>query len=173
MYKRFKWNPKVRYDKSVLDRGIGSIKKPSKIFMCSTHDIMGEWIPDEWIKEILSYCHYCNEHIYIFLTKNPIRYTKFNFPDNCWLGFTYTGLNSGLYDFSEVQHKVKFISIEPLLRKINPADVLDDINWLIVGGLTPNPVHEKEWVDSILQEARIPVFLKDNLKYPIERKEYP
>ena len=50
------------------------------------------------------------------------------------------------------------------------------MDWVIVGGLTPKPIHKKEWVDDIIKEARrqkIPIFLKDNLHYPKVIKEFP
>ena len=43
-----------------------------------------------------------------------------------------------------------------------------------MGGLTPKPIHEKEWIDRIIEHAdkmNIPVFIKKNAHYPITRKE--
>jgi len=43
-------------------------------------------------------------------------------------------------------------------------------DWIIIGGLTPRPRHEKKWIDEVLQyamEADVPVFIKDNAHYPV------
>lgn len=31
--------------------------KPSKIFVCSTADLFGGWVPDEWIERVLGVCY--------------------------------------------------------------------------------------------------------------------
>lgn len=72
-----------------------------------------------------------------------------------------------------------FVSFEPLLE--NPEAYCMSygfryLDWVIVGGLSLKPTHKTEWVDMIIKKAReydIPVFLKNNLKYPVEIKEYP
>lgn len=50
------------------------------------------------------------------------------------------------------------------------------LNWVIVGGLTPKPAHKPEWVQSLINQCRmagVPLFLKDNLRWAEEIKEYP
>ncbi len=181
MYKRFKWNPKVRLDFSVLPK-INKLKKPSRIFICSTHDIMGAWIPDSWIMGIVFCAYVYPQHTFQFLTKNPKRYADFNFPKNCWLGTTATqeyqeNVHTLFLDKSE---NIKFISFEPLTARIAPyyysRFIIGDFAWFIVGGLTPQPVHKKEWVEDIIKVARtnnIPIFLKDNLHWPEKIQEFP
>ena len=31
-------------------------KKPQNIFVCSMADLFGEWVPDEWIEEVMNAC---------------------------------------------------------------------------------------------------------------------
>ena len=170
MYKRFHWNEEVRLDLSVLD-SIAKIKEPSRIFLCSTHDLFGEWIPDKWIFDIITECHRYPQHTFLLLTKNPKRYLDFTFRDNFWLGQTVVEAK----DYVEIKNKnLKFISFEPLLNKLGefyfPAD------WYIIGGLTPTPKHTKEDIESILSQASyfgIPVFIKHNAYYPEIRQEFP
>jgi len=177
MSKRFKWNPEVRLDMSVFNN-IYKLPKGSKIFVCSTHDIMGNWIPDEWIKQIIDVAFQYPEYTFMYLTKNPIRYLDFNFYHNIWLGATYDGVNKGLDDFT-IKIDNKFVSIEPLLADIeNKFKFIanNSIEWLIVGGLSPKPVHKKEWVDKIIEfwkANNLPLFLKSNLHYPEILKQYP
>lgn len=50
------------------------------------------------------------------------------------------------------------------------------LDWVIVGGLTPTPVHKQEWIDTIAAQcdaAEVPLFIKDNAGYPTKRQEYP
>lgn len=48
-------------------------KKPRTIFVCSMADLFGEWVPDEWIREVFKACDDAPQHRYLFLTKNPMR----------------------------------------------------------------------------------------------------
>lgn len=41
--------------------------KPKNIFGCSMADLFGEWVPDEWIKEVLKACEAAPWHRYLFL----------------------------------------------------------------------------------------------------------
>ena len=151
--------------------------------MGSTHDIFGNWIPSNWIIKIIDEVKLNPEHIFIFLTKFPKRYEDFNFPKNCWLGITLDCENYDMeyktrYNFltyKKNKHNLRFISFEPLLGKHNglPSLIID---WIIVGGLTPKPVHKKEWVQNIINQAwewGTPIFLKDNLKWSEKMQEFP
>src|SRR5699024_1868703 len=64
------------------------IKKPSKIFVCSMADLFGEWVPDEWIQNVLKNVIECPQHKFLFLTKNRNRYYSCEFPNNEWIGGT-------------------------------------------------------------------------------------
>ncbi len=171
MYKRFGWYEHIRQDYLVFS---DMPKKPSRIFIGSTHDIFGDWIPYHWIQDIINYCKYTPQHTFIFLTKNPERYAEFVFPENCLLGATVTE-KKDLWRIDTMRNIKGFISVEPLLEDVSDLS-FRGIDWIIIGGLTPRPVHKKEWVDGIIKQARqlsIPIFLKDNLNYPEEIKEYP
>lgn len=180
MYKRFKWDPRITCDFSVFD-DVAKLKNPSRIFVGSTHDIFGDWILNRWIRGIFNYCENFPQHIFIFLTKYPQRLLQFGglIPCNVYLGYSYiyddkesaAGKNLLTRSFA-LKH---FISFEPLLNDFNVLN-LKGIEWVIIGGLTPRPVHKNEWVEKIINNARelnMPVFLKDNLKYPEEIKEFP
>jgi protein gp37 len=71
----------------------------------------------------------------------------------------------------EVEARVKFVSLEPLLYEINPACLpLNYINWLIIGQQTPvsaKTAPKIEWIREIVEagdKAGIPIFEKNNLK---------
>ena len=74
-------------------------KKPRNIFVCSMADLFGEWVPDEWIREVINACLAAPQHRYMFLTKNPGRYCHLEragiMPkgDNFWFGATFDHSN--------------------------------------------------------------------------------
>ena len=177
MYDRFKWDPKVRFVPEELAK-ISKLRKPSKIFICSTHEMFGDWIPGCWILDILSACLELPRHTFQILTKNPRRLRFFSFPDNVWLGVTITSPS----DWFRVPFllrsnaKIKFISFEPLLKDVFASSQLglfhgfQYIDWLIIGAQTkPTVLPKPAWVYRIIDKARhegIPLFLKPNLHWP-------
>ena len=156
-------------------------KKPSKIFVGSSGDMWGEWVPNAWIEAVLDACK-GTPHTYQFLTKNPDRYGDFVPLDNGWYGTTVDGTNltqtnlSRLAQWSSVGMKNLFVSFEPLLRPVHPD--LSGIRWVIIGadstrGAVKPP---REWADAIIHRAGkkgIPVWVKDNYGYPEVIKEMP
>ena len=103
------------------------IKKPSKIFVSSMGDLFGDWVPDEWIGQILQVIEKCSQHKFLFLTKNPKRYLDideqgFANPDRVWLGTTVTSnkdIDRALELLKLPKHYNTFLSIEPLLGPVD------------------------------------------------------
>ena len=148
---------------------IDKIRKPSIIFMGSMTDLFGEWVTDEFITEMLYTCGLYTEHTFLFLTKNPKRYADFAFPSNCWRGATITNRET----VKNVKY-VDFVSVEPLMEDLGIYH-FGNIKWMIVGGMTPKPVHKEQWVKNLISWADrfgVPIFLKDNLHYPKQIKEF-
>ncbi len=170
---------------------VEKIKKPSRIFVGSTIELFGEWIDAFWLDSIFRTVKDNPQHTFIFLTKRPQNLIKFlggnitnahkgyikpePLPDNVWMGVTVTDRQSayGAKDFlSEVRAKVKFLSLEPLLGKMD-GDVLGNIiplaDWVIIGVQTPKSFLslKLDWVLDIVlaaDKANVPVFLKNNLR---------
>jgi len=153
------------------------LKKPSVIFAVHMRDLFGSRVPREWIESGLKIMKKAYWHKFILLTKNPKRLVEFSYPPNVWVGITIDVQRrvEGLKYLLQTDAKVKFISFEPLLEKI--CINLHGVNWIIIGAQTcPEKQPEKEWVDLLIKQAdmlKIPVFLKNNLKYPIKRQETP
>jgi protein gp37 len=164
-------------------------KTPRRIFVGSMADMFGEWVPDEWLDAVFHMCREAPQHIYMFLTKNPERYTQLVLSgllpegDNFWYGTTATTADA-LYWFS-TGHRT-FVSIEPILgefaRSAKPFYPPPD--WVIVGAMTgpgsnkhrPRP----EWIEAIVRRYTgegVPIFLKNNLlqHFRVEpfTQEYP
>lgn len=64
------------------------VKKPARIFLDSMSDLMGAWVPDEQIEDVLDICRRASWHQFQLLTKNAPRLLKFNgrIPSNVWVG---------------------------------------------------------------------------------------
>jgi protein gp37 len=179
MYKRFKWNPEIRYEDVFWYPGLEG-KPGDKYFVGSTIELFGDWIEDWWLENIFMWIRSYPQRTFIFLTKQPQNLIKWSpFPDNCWVGVSATNSE----DFSEasdylrrIRATVKFISFEPLLGlsfgtlNLQYWFIEAGINWVIIGRQTP--VFKKtepriEWIKEIVEacdKAGVPVFLKDNLK---------
>lgn len=148
-------------------------KKGRNIFVCSMADLFGEWVPDEWINEVLDACYTSPQHNYLFLTKNPKRYedvcNKY-MPQNMWFGWSQTGPLGKAFSFN-THHSVKtFISIEPLLTPFTEFNI-KGVEWVIVGAETgkrkDKVIPERKWIEDIVNECRkaeIPIFMKSSLE---------
>lgn len=156
-------------------------KKPSKIFVGSSTDMFGKWIDTRWIQTVLNIAKNHSNHIFQFLTKNPARYGEFHTTENAWYGTTVDGTKRTKKNIEKIigstgLFQTRFVSFEPLLKKVDPD--LVGINWVIIGADSnqgaKNPL--KEWADLIINRARdknIPIFIKDNYGYPKTIKEFP
>jgi len=145
-------------------------KKPRRIFVCSMTDLFADFVKDEWIDEIFQVMLQ-TEHRFQILTKRPQRMrewvTRFLYPgllptilENIWLGVScedQATAEARIPYLLATPAAVRFISVEPLLGRINLTrmrlgggwyDVLggwrdvkerfpgfdEVIDWVIVGG---------------------------------------
>lgn len=148
---------------------------PSRVFVSSMGDLFGEWVPDEWIRDVFDVCDKAPQHTYLFLTKNPQRYCalanagKLPKRDNFWYGTSVTGRGAPLFatsvDFNT------FLSIEPLMENLEAGlGSFGGVRWVIVGAMTGpgSKQHQpkREWVENIVEAAGLThaaVFMKDSL----------
>lgn len=149
-------------------------KKGRNIFVCSMADLFGDWVPDEWIREIFEACHNAPQHNYLFLTKNPKRYLQTDLPldDNLWYGTSICRK----YDIAKCRYlpfgRKKFVSIEPILEDLELTDssVINYVDWIIIGAETGHRrdkvIPDRKWIEDIVNECKrnsIPVFMKSSL----------
>lgn len=171
IYQRFGWNPELDLVNYIDLQEPRKIKKPSKIFLCSTVEFFHPNIHPSWREVIFDVIKNCPQHTFQILTKMPENIDR-EMPDNVWLGMTSTNHNEDekIDEFLEkTEAKIKFISYEPLLEAPAPCLICED--WIIVGRLTGygnkhNP--KREWIEQLVYHAKIdkiPIFLKDNLKH--------
>lgn len=148
-------------------------KSPARIFVSSMGDLFGEWVPDEWIEQVFAACEKAPRHIYMFLTKNPQRYSKLYWAGklpqrpNMWYGSTATTPDAPIF---RVEGYKTFISIEPLLAEFPELADRNIADWIILGAMTGPGSRknqpQRKWIEGIVESAHtagIPVFMKDSL----------
>ena len=108
-------------------------KKGDFVFVSDMGDLFGSFIPSNWIRSVLDHIRLFRESLFLFLTKNPLRYDEFlsEMPDNAILGATIETNNDQRIELSKIsgaplvterylamknlEWDKKFISIEPIL----------------------------------------------------------
>jgi len=157
---------------------------PSTIFVNDMSDIMGECWYSHWVREIITMMREASQHTFLLLTKNPIRYFEFSFPENVWLGQTFDGIvrpgktfESLFENLNGITNKT-FLSFEPLIRDSSDSnwkftDIIEwtKPRWVIVGAQSrPAKLSSTQDVIDIIEHCQIfddnsiPVFLKNNLQ---------
>jgi protein gp37 len=160
-------------------------KEPKKIFTNSWSDFFVEEA-DEWRDDAWDVIRKTPQHTWQILTKRPERISG-NLPDDWGEGFENVWLGVSVemqkyfhraYILSQVAAKTRFISAEPLLegldvlQEIDGRLVIDDIDWIILGGESGNDKGKyryrecrenwfKRIIDDVKTEApHISVFVK-------------
>ena len=145
--------------------------------------------------------HYKFElHTFQFLTKNPTIYDRYDFPENCWLGWTITKdsdvskflrnnkihinvVNNQKIFYNNNKNNLVFVSLEPLHGEVCQK-IISIFDWIILGLETGNRkgkiIPKFKWIDDIYQTCgkhNIPIYMKDNLlqAFPdlVLRKQFP
>ena len=167
-----------------IDTGNGN----RNVFVCSMAELFGDWVPQEWIDQVIESCAKSPEWNFIFLTKNPKRLIGIEWPKNAWVGTTVdcqSRVNSAVGAFEELnKHQyrpvVTFLSCEPMNERLDFGDRgLHSFDWIIIGGRSvssrmPAFQPEWEWVEKLHNEARASgckIYWKPNLT--VRPKEYP
>jgi protein gp37 len=146
------------------------------VFTCSMADLFGKWVPEDWILQVFDTVKASPEWNFLFLTKFPQRLQEINdklggFPDNVWVGTTVdTQARVALAEksFRNIQAKVKWLSIEPMLEPLT----FKTFDLIAVGGQSRTTKEsefqpEWAWVESLMKQARksnTSVYFKENLK---------
>lgn len=161
--------PDRLYDPSNITRG-------SIIFVGSMTDMMGNWWKDAQIQSVIDSCKMFDNHLFVWLSKNPKRYFDFHWPPNCLLGFTVTNqhhLHSTLKMLIKSDQRY-FLNIEPVLSEFTySSSVLTEsyFSMIIVGAMTgpKAKIPPINWIRSITRLHRDDQFFwKENI-----RKHYP
>ncbi|MBI5959622.1 MAG: DUF5131 family protein [Chloroflexi bacterium] len=169
--------------------------EPSRIFLDSMSDLMGHWIPDEQVNQVLDVCRKAHWHTFQLLTKNAPRLKKFDFPSNVWVGVSappsfmfgkklslnhQARMATKMLDvLQRIDVPIKWMSIEPLSFDIAPLLVDSHLQWAVIGAAT-NGVKayqpEPEWVENVLNvlgAQGTKIFFKGNLAWTPWREDFP
>ncbi|MFH1635591.1 MAG: phage Gp37/Gp68 family protein [Chloroflexota bacterium] len=172
-------------------------KKPRRIFVDSMSDLFHPDVPDEFIRDIWIVMHECKLHTFMILTKRPERmqwllnrqFGPHLIESNVWLGVSCEDQKTAderIPLLVQTSAALRFVSIEPMLGKIDLSEYLDHcsyycdhgdmypeghrperpkIDWLICGcesGSGARPMN-LDWARSLRDQcvsAGIPFFLK-------------
>jgi len=161
--------------------------RPAVIAVQFMGDPWHEGVDAGYRKAIIFRAECLQEYIFLFLTKRPQNVREV-LPDNCWLGTSISGHESAvarLPILSKIPCKNKWISIEPILNRIDPyflVDICDVAGWckfLACGPETGAKArhHNPAWISRIAEFcniARIPFYDKRDPATPgFTRREWP
>ncbi len=112
----------LRLDEKEFNTNLG---EGNFIFVGSSTDMWCKEVPDDWINRVLNYCKKFNNK-YLFQTKNPAHFVKYEFPKDTILACTLE--TNRQYPFGKapplilrygimasLEHEHKMISIEPVM----------------------------------------------------------
>jgi DNA repair photolyase len=116
------------------------------VFVSDMCDLFGAWVPSETIQKVLDRCRFKLKTNFLFLTKNPGRYTEFL---NTFLKFNATlgatvesdcaqkfskapSPTDRLYAMYDLEYPRKFLSIEPIMafNLVSFSDSIRNIPYL-------------------------------------------
>jgi len=162
-------------------------QKDKNVFVCSMADLFGKWVPIDWIQQVMDAMIANPQWTYLCLTKFPQRLKEVNdlyggFPDHVWVGTSIDNqARVGLAErcFKDIQARVKWLSVEPLITQIRFED-LTGFNWVVIGGQSaqnglPSFTPPLEWVGHVYDVAKrdgCKVFCKEK-NMPIMTREVP
>lgn len=136
-------------------------RKPTVYFVNSMSDLFHEKVPFDYISRVFDVMARAPQHTFQVLTKRAERMMAFCdsicVPPNVWLGVSVENRKHGVPRIDVLRNidaKVRFLSIEPLLEDLGRID-LTDIHWIIVGGESGRKARpmRPEWVDGIKRQC--------------------
>jgi len=145
-------------------------KRPRVIFVNSMSDLFHKDVPLDYIQRCFAVMQQASQHTFQILTKRPERVAelaaKLPWPSNVWMGTSVENADYTwrIHELVKVPAHIRFLSVEPLLGPI-PELPLDDIHWVIVGGVSgpgARPMQE-DWVVQIRDRSLdhgVPFFFK-------------
>jgi len=166
------WNGKTAFVETALQKPF-RLKKPKKIFWSSMGDMFHTSVPIEWIDRCFAVMALTPQHIHQVLTKRPERMAEYvrdvKVPDNVWLGTTVETqevFDKRISYLLECQAAIRFLSVEPMLSKINIMPFITSIDWVICGGESGTGktracyTHWVKYLRNQCEDSNVPFFFK-------------
>ena len=164
------------------------VQEPAGIFLDSMSDLLGRWVPEVQIAQVLDVCARAFWHTFFLLTKNAPRVPHFAYPANIFVGVSSPPdqmwghvltrhqqrslLRTSLERLRLLRVPVRWISFEPL--SWDCADIVAQypgvLTWCVIGAASrgrqeypPAPETLQRLLD-VLDTQGVPVFFKGNLR---------
>lgn len=150
-----------------------TVKKSSRIFVCSVSDIGHPGVDSAWRESILTAIWGAPWHTFLILTKRPGDWMR-PFANHAWLGVTcerQARVDERWGVLSQIQAQVRFVSVEPMLEDLTFDSWSVKPDWVIAGpetGRHARPCHD-EWIEDLAAES--PCFFDKRPSW--SRREYP
>jgi len=133
------WGKVLRWQKTAKAEG-----KRNRVFCASLADVFDNHksILPEWRADLWGLIRKCPDLDFLMLTKRPQNIRRY-LPDdwgdgyqNVWLGATVESQKEAdrLAALTNVPAVVRFLSMEPLMGKVDLSAYIDKIDWVITGG---------------------------------------
>ena len=180
-----RWNGKIRLHNDLL-REPFNWGGEQKVFVNSMSDLFHPKVPNDFINDVFATMRDTPQHTYQILTKRPkamMQFCKEFYSEplpNVWLGTSVESskVANRVNYLRDTPAAVRFISLEPLIGSVRGADVVQGLDWVIVGGESGagarpmNPL----WVGQIHGECAIygvPFFFKQWGEYGADGVKRP
>lgn len=177
------WNDPIRWNKKA-DAFFAEHGRLRRVFCASMADVFDSAVDVLWRDDLFTLIANTQKLNWLLLTKRignaktmlpwmskysgPDGQRTLNAWDNVWLGATVVNQTEADRDIPKLQStpaKKRFLSMEPLLGPVDLTGLLDNIDWVIVGGESgpgARPMHP-EWVRSLRDQckaANVPFLFK-------------
>ena len=152
-------------------------QQPRIIEVSPYSDLFNPAFPSDFIKKVFAVIEDTPRHIYLLTTKYPGRAAKaaniIGWPNNLWTG-TSIEMNKYMHrmdDLDCIPAMVKFLEFQPLLEKIEPFELINNVDWVAVkADITETKPFDVSWIQHIREacaENGAVLFAKDpNNNYP-------
>jgi protein gp37 len=155
------WTDVPNWNRKAVNEG-----RRKKVFVNSLSDFFDLEVSDEWRNEAIKIMHECQMLDFLLLTKRSSHmknYFSANImPPNIWPGVTVENqeFTKRIPNLMSIEsHPIKWLSVEPMLEKIDIYDYLTANNgpqWVIVGGESGDKARQfnLEWARHMRDQCR-------------------
>jgi protein gp37 len=142
-------------------------KKPGVVFVTNIGDIFSPGVKEEWREHVRAACDAAPWHTYLWLTKDPPRYTLDWGRSNWWLGATITGPED-FYKREVWAGFNRWYSYEPLCGIPTDDHFPYQAEQVIIGAATRSQLpYSVAWGKAVAKAYEgTPVFVKSNGRWP-------
>lgn len=163
-------------------------KKPRSVFVCSMGDLFHKSVNFLFIDAVFNMTQEVDRHTYLILTKRPERVLEYFYSfehldsdlPNVWFGVSVENQKTAderIPLLLQIPAVKRFVSVEPMLGKINLVDYLPGIDW-VIAGCESGPkrrIAKTDWFRSLRDQcvaAKVPFFLKQMNGYITTRQRH-